>query len=68
MAAQLGSGMPICWHRPSALVVAMLFLRLNGFAVTASQEDTYKAFIALAAGRLDEAALAAWLKEHCQLI
>jgi death-on-curing protein len=55
-------------NKRTALVVAMLFLRLNGFTVTTSQEETYEAFIALAEGRLDEAALAAWLEEHCQPI
>lgn len=53
-------------NKRTALVVAFLFLRLNGCTVTASQEETYRTFLALAAGELDEAGLAAWLAARCQ--
>jgi death-on-curing protein len=48
-------------NKRTALVVAFLFLRLNGYTVTASQEEKLEIFVALASGRLDEDELASWL-------
>jgi death on curing protein len=50
----------------TGFVVGILFLELNGFAFTASQEDATQAVFDLAAGRLDEAAYAIWLKAESQ--
>jgi death-on-curing protein len=51
-------------NKRTALVAALLFLRLNGLALAASEEDTYGAFVALAAGDTDEDGLARWLEAH----
>lgn len=48
----------------SALVVSLLFLRLNGKAISASMEDRYLTFMALADGSLSEAALGEWFALH----
>jgi death-on-curing protein len=51
-------------NKRTAFVVSLLFLRLNGLTIEASQEEKYETFMALAAGTLDESALAAWLGRH----
>jgi death-on-curing protein len=51
-------------NKRTAFVVAMLFLHLNGYTVTAPQEEKYKTFMALADGSLSEEALAEWLENH----
>ena len=50
----------------TAFVVSLLFLRLNGFTIVATQEERYQAFLALAEGRLDEAELTAWFEQRCR--
>ena len=47
-------------------VAAELFLALNGYAMTASDESATLTTLALAAGDIDEAAFAAWLRRHLQ--
>lgn len=47
-----------------AYVTASLFLRLNGFALTAANEDRVTTFLRLAAGEITEPDLAAWLRTH----
>lgn len=51
-------------NKRTAFVVSLLFLRLNGLTLDASQEKKYDTFLSLAAGTLDEAALAAWFEGH----
>lgn len=46
----------------AAFLAAGLFLRLNGQRLAVSQVDAVQAVLALAAGDLDEAAFAAWLR------
>lgn len=53
-------------NKRTSLVAALLFLRLNGQDIRAGQEERYVTWLALAAGDLDEAALAAWLRERLQ--
>jgi death-on-curing protein len=48
-------------NKRTAFVVALLFLRLNGYSVTAPQEEKFEIFMALASGRLEEDELASWL-------
>ena len=48
----------------TALVVARLFLLINGFEVAASGAEKYAVFMAPAAGRMDEDELGAWLHER----
>jgi death-on-curing protein len=55
-------------NKRTAYVVSVLFLTLNGYRVEASQDEKYRTFLHLAAGKLPEAELAAWFKAHCATI
>jgi death-on-curing protein len=55
-------------NKRTGFVTAMLFLRINGYTVAASQEEKYQSFLALADGRLDEDGLSAWLQSRAQPI
>ena len=48
-----------------ALVVALLFLRLNGLELSAPLEERYRIFMTLAQGGLSEAELAVWFERNC---
>lgn len=48
-----------------SLVTTELFLDLNGYALDADDADCLIQWLALAAGELSEAQLAAWLRKHC---
>lgn len=52
-------------NKRTALVCCFTFLELNGRTVAAPEADTVVAFMALAAGKLSEHDLAAWLERHC---
>jgi death-on-curing protein len=47
-----------------ALVAMLTFLAINGQDIDANDEDVLSTILALAAGRLSEAELAAWLRSH----
>ena len=51
-------------NKRTALVVSTTFLDVNGIELTATQQDAYETFLALAAGQLTEAELALWFAEH----
>ena len=51
-------------NKRTGFVVGILFLELNGFAFTASEEDATQAVMSLAAGVLDETDYATWLKAN----
>lgn len=51
-------------NKRSALVISLLFLRLNGLSLSASREDRYRTFMALADGSLSEAGLSDWFARH----
>ena len=51
-------------NKRTAYVAAELFLGLNGFVLTASDAESVVNMLALAAGDIDEAAFAAWLRAH----
>ena len=53
-------------NKRTAYVAAELFLLLNGWSMTASDESATLTALALAAGDIDEAAFAAWLRSHLQ--
>ncbi len=53
-------------NKRTGYVAAELFLALNGYAMTASDESATLTTLALAAGDIDEAAFAAWLRRHLQ--
>ena len=69
LAAAYGSGVArnhpfIDGNKRAALLSIGLFLHLNGWRLTASQADTTRTRLALAAGELPEDALADWLRRH----
>jgi death on curing protein len=51
-------------NKRTAFVAVELFLALNGHSLTAGDADCVMTMLALAAGDLEEAAFAAWLREH----
>ena len=51
-------------NKRTALVASLTFLAINGLRTTSTQAENVAAFLALAAGELDESALAAWLRKH----
>jgi death-on-curing protein len=53
-------------NKRSAFAVKDVFLRLNGYALAASEEEAYTAMIQLAAGEWQEARLAKWLAEYVE--
>ena len=55
-------------NKRTGYVAAELFLTLNGWALTASDESAVLTTLALAAGQLDEPAFAAWLRRHLQAL
>ena len=51
-------------NKRTALVVMLLFLKLNGAELVATAEEKYGVVMSLAAGDLEEAGLAKWLRAH----
>ena len=51
-------------NKRTGFTIGIVFLELNGFDFTASEEDATQAVLALAAGTLDEAEYAAWLRAN----
>ncbi|MGH7080284.1 MAG: type II toxin-antitoxin system death-on-curing family toxin [Acetobacteraceae bacterium] len=51
-------------NKRTGFLLGVLFLELNGFAFTASQEDAANAVIALAAGKMNEQDYAIFLKAN----
>ena len=51
-------------NKRMALIVARLFLLLNGIDLVATQEEKYSTFLALAAGELSEEDVANWVRAH----
>jgi len=51
-------------NKRTALIVARLFLLLNGMDLVATQEEKYSIFLALAADELSEDGLANWVRAH----
>ena len=51
-------------NKRTSLVVAELFLSLNGVEVGGTDADCVATFLALAAGEVSEAQLAVWLERH----
>jgi death-on-curing protein len=52
-------------NKRSSLVVAELFLELNGSELTATDAECVTTFLELAAGEITEAELAEWIASHC---
>ena len=53
-------------NKRTAFVAVELFLALNGHDLTASDADCVLTMLSVAAGTLDEAAFAQWLRQHTQ--
>jgi death-on-curing protein len=51
-------------NKRTGFLVGVLFLELNGFHFTATEESAAQAILSLAAGTLDEPALTAWLRAN----
>jgi death-on-curing protein len=51
-------------NKRTGFVIGVLFLELNGFHFTATEESAAQAILSLAAGSLDQPALAAWLRAN----
>jgi death-on-curing protein len=49
-----------------AFIAAILFTEKNGFRVVADQADAATIMLAVAAGDVDQDALAAWLRQHAR--
>jgi death-on-curing protein len=54
-------------NKRTGFLVGVLFLELNGARFTATEESAAQAILSLAAGTLDEPALAAWLRANVKL-
>jgi death on curing protein len=55
-------------NKRTALVSSLTLLELNGHRSTSTQAENVIVFLSLAAGELDEDALAAWLRKHSETI
>jgi death on curing protein len=51
-------------NKRTGFVIGVLFLELNGYRFTASEEEAAQAVLALAAGSLNQAGFAAFLRAH----
>jgi death-on-curing protein len=51
-------------NKRAGFLAGIMFLELNGFNFTASEEDVIQTVLALAAGDLDEAGYAQWLRAN----
>jgi death-on-curing protein len=52
-------------NKRAAFLATGLFLHLNGHRLKVSQVDATLTMLAVAAGEMDEASFAAWLRAHC---
>jgi len=64
-------GFHLCKNHPfvdgnkrTAFVLMVMFLELNGWELSASEEDAYSAMMAVADGSSSKRQLAHWLKHH----
>ena len=53
-------------NKRAAFLATGLFLALNGYRLVATQADAALTVLSLAAGDIDEAAFAAWLRQHIE--
>ena len=71
LAAAYGSGLAqnhsfVDGNKRAAFLAVGLFLYLNGYRLTASQAEAAVTMFSLAAGDLEEAAFAAWIRSRCE--
>ncbi|HVA41793.1 MAG TPA: type II toxin-antitoxin system death-on-curing family toxin [Candidatus Binataceae bacterium] len=55
-------------NKRTGFVAGILFLEMNGYRFTASEEDATQAVLGLAAGTLDETGFAAWLRANAKIL
>ena len=55
-------------NKRTALVASRTFLIINGFQITASQEDRLTTFLKLAEGNLTEDELSAWFRKYAKAL
>lgn len=55
-------------NKRAAFLALGVFLRINGYRLTTTQVDATVTILALAAGELTEAQLAAWVRAHAKLV
>lgn len=53
-------------NKRTGFVAGVLFLEVHGFEFTASEQDATQAVLALAAGEINEAGYAAWLRTNAK--
>lgn len=53
-------------NKRTAFVATELFLALNGFALQATDADCVMTMLGVAAGAMDEAEFARWIREHTE--
>lgn len=53
-------------NKRAAFLAVGMFLALNGYRLTAPQADATLTMLAVAAGQMDEATFARWLRQHCR--
>ena len=51
-------------NKRAAFLAVGMFLALNGYRLTAPQADATLTMLAVAAGQMDEATFARWLRQH----
>ncbi len=51
-------------NKRTAFIVAVTFLFLNGYVITASEKEVVETFLHLAAGELSEKELSLWFSKH----
>jgi death on curing protein len=69
LAASCGVGLAknhafIDGNKRAAFLAVGMFLALNGYRLTAPQADATLTMLAVAAGQMDEATFARWLRQH----
>lgn len=53
-------------NKRTGFVIGVLFLEMNGYRFTATEESAAQIIISLASGSLDEAALGAWMRANAK--
>jgi len=51
-------------NKRTGFVIGVLFLEMNGYRLTASEEDATQAVLGLAAGTIEENAFAVWMRAN----
>jgi death-on-curing protein len=55
-------------NKRTGLILGALFLEMNGYRLTACEEDATQAVLGLAAGTIDESAFAAWMRANVKRV